>query len=225
MRRNTTKGLCNLCGNKFTKTGMTRHLQSCISRQLQSKQDTPGNKTKKPDSIVVSVEGRYCPQYWLYLELPIHTELIELDQFLRNIWLECCGHMSAYHIRGEDYSISPDFTYEERDMDIALTKVLGVGEYFTYEYDFGTTTELILKVIGVFNKTAAGGKIAILARNDEPRYSCDYCENTAVEICIECNFDGKGWLCEKCVEKHECDEELLLPVVNSPRVGTCGYTG
>jgi hypothetical protein len=26
-------------------------------------------------------------------------------------------------------------------------------------------------------------------------------------------------------EEHECGEEALLPVVNSPRMGMCGYTG
>jgi hypothetical protein len=28
-----------------------------------------------------------------------------------------------------------------------------------------------------------------------------------------------------CAGGHECGEEMLLPVVNSPRVAMCGYTG
>ena len=44
-------------------------------------------------------------------------------------------------------------------------------------------------------------------------------------VCTECVFDDGGWLCETCAVKHECGEEMLLPVVNSPRVGMCGYTG
>ena len=39
-------------------------------------------------------------------------------------------------------------------------------------------------------------------------------------------------LCKKCAEKHEhgkgeepVDEGTFLPVVNSPRMGMCGYTG
>jgi hypothetical protein len=32
--------------------------------------------------------------------------------------------------------------------------------------------------------------------------------------------------CEHHSEDHDCDEpEMLLPVVNSPRMGMCGYTG
>ena len=33
------------------------------------------------------------------------------------------------------------------------------------------------------------------------------------------------FLCEVHTEKHDCGEEALLPVVNSPRMGMCGYTG
>jgi len=32
-------------------------------------------------------------------------------------------------------------------------------------------------------------------------------------------------VCEGCAGEHECGEEMLLPVVNSPRVGMCGYEG
>jgi hypothetical protein len=32
--------------------------------------------------------------------------------------------------------------------------------------------------------------------------------------------------CELHSEDHDCEEaEMLLPVVNSPRMGMCGYTG
>lgn len=38
-------------------------------------------------------------------------------------------------------------------------------------------------------------------------------------------WDGEGWLCESCAKNHECDEDMFLPVLNSPRTGVCGYTG
>lgn len=34
-----------------------------------------------------------------------------------------------------------------------------------------------------------------------------------------------GRLCDTCAESYECGEEMLLPVVNSPRVGMCAYDG
>ncbi len=225
MTGGASKGKCNLCGKTYSKSGMTRHLQSCTNKKTTTEPRAPGKKLGKAESLVLSVEGRHNPQYWLYLEMPLKTKLADLDFFLRNIWLECCGHLSAFTIRGEHYGLEPDYDYDDYDMDTYLSKVLSTGEYFTYEYDFGSTTELTLKVIGTATKIFPDSGIAVLARNDQPQYRCDYCDKIAVEICQECEYEGKGMLCEECAEKHPCGEDMLLPVVNSPRVGTCAYTG
>ncbi len=43
---------------------------------------------------------------------------------------------------------------------------------------------------------------------------------------MECLYDGRrGYLCEACLADHECDEEMFMPLVNSPRTGVCGYVG
>ena len=44
-------------------------------------------------------------------------------------------------------------------------------------------------------------------------------------ICAQCIYEDKGCLCDACARSHECGEEMLLPLVNSPRAGVCGYTG
>ncbi len=31
--------------------------------------------------------------------------------------------------------------------------------------------------------------------------------------------------CDKCIEAHECGEDYVMPIVNSPRTGVCGYVG
>ncbi|MDI6903856.1 MAG: hypothetical protein QMC77_09015, partial [Methanocellales archaeon] len=54
---------------------------------------------------------------------------------------------------------------------------------------------------------------------------CESCGKTATRVCTQCVWSGEGWLCDECAGKHECGEDMLLPVVNSPRVGMCGYTG
>ncbi len=33
------------------------------------------------------------------------------------------------------------------------------------------------------------------------------------------------FFCDEHAEEHACEEESLLPVVNSPRMGVCGYCG
>ena len=43
---------------------------------------------------------------------------------------------------------------------------------------------------------------------------------------MECPYGGAGsWFCAAHALNHGCRGELVLPVVNSPRVGVCAYTG
>lgn len=50
-------------------------------------------------------------------------------------------------------------------------------------------------------------------------------EKPAVSICTECYWEGDGFLCEDCMEIHECGEDMQLPACNSPRMGVCAYEG
>src|SRR6266487_3021906 len=65
----------------------------------------------------------------------------------------------------------------------------------------------------------------VLGRNTPPLIPCGVCGKPATAVCSQCVYDEQGWLCEACAKTHECGEDMLLPVVNSPRVGMCGYTG
>jgi hypothetical protein len=157
----------------------------------------------------------------MHLAVPAKAPLSRLDDFLRHIWLECCGHMSAFEIDGIRYSVSP--MEEERGMGAPLSRVLDVGSKFFYAYDFGSTTELALKVVGFWNQGKPRGAVQLLARNDPPQIICGQCKTQpATQICIE---SEETWLCETCMAAHECDDAMHLPVVNSPRVGVCAYTG
>ena len=103
--------------------------------------------------------------------------------------------------------------------------VFTLGKKITYQYDFGSTTELMVKAMGHY-RGVIKGKIQLIARNAQPIIPCDECSTKpAAEICTECMWDDAGWLCEECAQTHECDEEMFLPVANSPRTGVCGYTG
>jgi late competence protein required for DNA uptake (superfamily II DNA/RNA helicase) len=113
---------------------------------------------------------------------------------------------------------------EEMDMGTRLNQVLEVGMRFFYEYDYGSTTALALKVVALRERGSA--KVQLLARNEAPQVTCQRCGNKpATQICTECAWNGEGWLCKSCLVAHECGDEMCLPVVNSPRVGVCGYTG
>ena len=97
-------------------------------------------------------QGTYAPADWMHLEIPVEATLRDLDQFLRDIWLECCGHLSAFTIGSTQYELD-------------------------------------------------------------------------TLVCARCIWNDQGWLCDRHAPQHKCGEEMLLPVVNSPHVGMCGYTG
>ena len=67
--------------------------------------------------------------------------------------------------------------------------------------------------------------VQILARNNPPPIPCASCGKPATQVCTMCIYNGEAWFCDDCTEDHECEEDYFLPVVNSPRVGQCGYTG
>jgi hypothetical protein len=67
--------------------------------------------------------------------------------------------------------------------------------------------------------------VRLLARNDAPVWTCTECDNAAVSLCSYCIDEDDTFLCEAHAEDHECGEEAMLPVVNSPRMGVCGYSG
>ena len=203
-----TQGKCYLCQGIFPKNQMTKHLASCTQKQ------TADSKSPLQRSFQILAEGKYLPAYWLYLEMPAQTTLKVLDGFLRDIWLECCGHLSAFNV-----------DKNEQNMNTPLYKILETGMKFDYEYDFGSTTHLTIKVMADELCDPKNKSVKLLARNEPPLIKCSECDKPATQVCTECIYDNAGWLCDDCVSDHECGEEMLLPVVNSPRVGVCGYTG
>jgi pRiA4b ORF-3-like protein len=229
MATRSSNGTCSFCKGTFSKAGMTRHLASCKDRTF-AMITAPGRKKRQPMRLYhLFVEARGQPEYWMHLEALGSDTLGELDFFLRKVWLECCGHLSEFRIGDRRYVVSPSPVMfgesEERDMNVALRDVLQPGVRLGYEYDFGSTTELVLKVLGYRDDALRGEFVQILARNDPPEIECVVCGKPATEVCTACRWEGAGWLCKRCAPKHECGEDLLSPVVNSPRVGVCGYVG
>jgi predicted RNA-binding Zn-ribbon protein involved in translation (DUF1610 family) len=204
---------------------MTRHVESCRQKEVDSETSSSGQSARKSDVFHLVVEGRYAPECWMHLEVPADATLEVLDRFLRDIWLECCGHMSMFSIQDQRYSVAPMADFDDKSMNIRLDAVLSPGIKFCHEYDFGSTTHLTLKVVSQEQKQIKSRDIVILARNEASSYPCMSCGKTAAHVCTECMWAGDGCLCDKCVAGHKCGEEMLLPLVNSPRAGVCGYTG
>ena len=211
-----TTGTCKICNSEITRKGRNRHLISCFKKN---------NKIGDNDYFLLSIEGKYDSNYWMNIIVKKNCKLKALDSFLREIWLDCCGHLSVFEIKGVSYSVSPDVEFDDKSMNYKIGDILDVKDKFIHIYDFGSSTELILKVLSEFSIEKNIKSTEILARNQMPKIKCNNCDNLATNVCCDCIYEESGWLCDKCSQDHECGEEMLLPVVNSPRVGVCGYCG
>jgi len=213
MEYTAPKSICNLCKSEFTTKGIGRHISSCLKRQSPKTKNT---LTKK--YCYLSVRDIDNSDYFIFLLISQDSTLDDFDTFLRKIWLECCGHMSSFSYKkwGEEISMSTK-----------IQNVCNAGSTLIYLYDFGSTTELQVKLYGQFSGFFPKLEdIILLSRNSEPIIPCDECGKfQAVHICTECQWDNNGWLCEKCAKTHECGDDMFLPVVNSPRAGVCAYYG
>ena len=113
----------------------------------------------------------------------------------------------------------------EHRMDIPLAAAVKVGTTFYHEYDFGSTTELKLRVLSEHEEPTRRRNLRVLARNAPPLIPCEECGEDADWIGpYDASYEIKA-ICDGCLEKRGGSEERLLPVVNSPRTGVCGYTG
>lgn len=226
MARTTSTGTCALCGYQSSKAGMTRHLKTC-----PGKHDASG-KGRAARLFHLRVESAESPLYWLDLEIKASATLMQLDDFLRAIWLECCGHLSAFEIAGLQYSPDVDMAGDDffdpigdYGLNVKLAEVLEPGMSFSHEYDFGSTTYLKLSVKGEREGRIGRDSLRLLARNDPPEWVCQICGKPAAHIHTEELWDSDNpFYCEAPAEEHG-DDWALLPVVNSPRMGVCGYTG
>lgn len=103
-----------------------------------------------------------------------------------------------------------------------------------YEYDFGSTTELVLRIYSCREGEKKNNKIVILSRNNPPKFLCSKCKQKEAKwVDFERYYEGLPFWCEECLKAESGDEEeeeyygseTLLPICNSPRMGVCGYEG
>src|SRR6266851_3059882 len=117
-------GTCNFCQGEFVKNKITQHLKSCKARLAASNQQAGAHQRL----FHLQVEGKYRPGYWMHLEMPAVATLGDLDDFLRYIWLECCGHLSEFEIDGETYSGEPEDEFGMGFGGLTLVGEPGAGE-------------------------------------------------------------------------------------------------
>ena len=242
-----SKGYCKYCGNEYIWGGIRRHLHACKERKAVLASTTGKRACGYFEMLLY---GKYDHTYWLIIEMPDTRTLQDLDQFIRDIWMECCGHLSSFRIYGESYDAYPDtegfWGEPAKSMNYRLKDILSEGLVMDYEYDFGSPTELEIKVLHYRQGVWKRDPVTILSRNNPPELLCSHCkENHAQWIDPTRLFEEEAFWCESCRQAHiqakasktaktdgtcddsyeDFDEEYFLPVCNSPRMGVCAYEG
>ena len=216
---------CNACDGIFSDKGIVRHIKSCIKQKYGVKTI---DKISENSTLLIRVQAKYEHQYFLFLMVDNCVLLSELDRFLRDIWLECCGHLSGFTIDNERYYSHVESS-SDQDMFIELGEVLYKGLEFTYTYDFGSSTDLQLQVVGIYEPISKEKGIHLIARNQLPEYQCNSC-NKKAQFSFTDYYEGtRGIVCASCKKRLEeedgYEEAWFIDMPNSPRMNVCGYEG
>ena len=244
-----SEGKCFFCGKTFVKAGINRHLAIHLKEKIET------GKQGKSFFVKVETNKRWGSSlYFLSLWIDGEAKMKDIDFFLRAIWLECCGHMSAFRnpkmrsswggmfdtMDAYDYLEKGNIAKYEKIMaettgEIPMSRkvkdALYSGLELEYEYDFGSSTELTITVIDEY-PIKADEKIVLLSRNEPLEIMCSICKKVpATQICSVCVCEEEeAMFCDKCAKNHakQCEDfadYASMPVVNSPRMGVCGYEG
>lgn len=244
----SSTGKCLYCNLEFKKAGITKHLDKHIAEKV------PTGKSGKSFLLKIDTNTKWSgmPPYFLNIWMDGNAIMETLDLFLRQIWLECCGHMSSFtnpklakksvgmwnFFYAEDLLAKGKTKEYEKLMEESSGEVpksrkakdaLHKGLKLEYQYDFGSTTELQITVAAEY-PVQADEKIVLLSRNEPLEILCDLCSvKPAVTICSVCVY-GESVFCKDCAKKHgkvcpDFNDYAAMLVVNSPRMGVCAYEG
>lgn len=217
-------GRCFLCGRTFSQDAMAAHLSAC-------RPQTGGGQPL----FLFQIRDAYFPEtFWLFLEMPPAAPLAALDEALRQVWVDCCGHASRFVIGGATYGRRPrasivNLVLDEQThvapMSPPLAELLTVGQEADYAYDEVWPTELKVRLLAAYPGEAPHEAFRVVARNYKPPRTCRLCHRPAAWLLTN------AWplepYCDAHARAHPAWEQpdAFLPYVNSPRVGLCVYRG
>ncbi len=219
--RKMPQGKCSFCQEVMTKRKLTNHLEICPKRrEIITKAEKGKGETE--NLFHLKAKFPYSPDFWLDLEVSGSAALKDLDYYLREIWLECCGHLSEFSSGG--------FFNSEVSMKKKIEDIFSKETALYHSYDFGDTTETIIEKVAVRKgKPTTKFPIVLMSRNELTGYKCLKCDEPAAYICQGCHYENvnEGLLCKEHAENHPHTDDYGEPLefVNSPRAGVCGYEG
>lgn len=160
-----TQGKCISCNEKYTAGKGRAHLLKC-ERTLQSLR----SQAKLEKGYLVRISWAEQPNmYWMLVAVPKSLTLEDLDEFLRDAWLECCGHLSEFAIGGRRYMSHTESGNPSQAMRKQVGQIFSPDLELGYVYDMGSSTELILQVLEVI-EACRQKQVIVLMQNDPPPF-------------------------------------------------------
>lgn len=219
-RNPESRGTCLFCGETIVKRSVLKHLQKCPKR-MEVIQTANASARAEETLWHLRVQGASAKEFWLDMEMNGSVSLDKLDKYLRAIWLECCGHLSNFTIGG--------WGGTEIGKTRKADSIFETGLVLRHLYDFGTTSETDIQVVGLrTGRPLTKHPIQLMARNHQPEALCQECGQPAGWVCIQCLYEGDrtGFLCDEHIKNHPHEEYgEPMQLFNSPRTGMCGYDG
>ena len=84
-------GKCLFCGKTFAKSVINRHLTTHLKEKAETNEKGQSFLVK----VTTPVREEATP-YFLSLWVDGEATMRTIDTFLRDIWVDCCGHLSAF---------------------------------------------------------------------------------------------------------------------------------
>src|SRR5690606_29218003 len=118
-----TQGKCMGCKGKYTPGKGGTHLLKCKDA-LQSLR----SHAQLEEGYLVRISWAEQPNmYWMLVTVPKNSTFGDLDQFLRDAWLECCGHLSEFTIGNRRYMSHTESGNLSRSMDKKVSQFFSPG--------------------------------------------------------------------------------------------------
>ena len=196
-----TQSQCLGCRKTLNTKAARNHLKTCIE-----KAEIPPGRTPKPMFLVSATAGFNDTNtvYALYTLMPNNATLRDIDELLRETWLECCGHLSSFDSGGTRF-VSDGFNtglfgYQDPSFDHRAAQAIPPDSEAEYQYDMGSTTCLTVRV-----QPAPEQARAWLAQHDIDPGS-PVLQNLMPELCDRCgqeasHFRPEEVLCTSCLPK------------------------
>jgi len=203
-------GTCSICHEKVKGPLFDGHLDSCLQKLEWGEPDEPG--------LLIRVMDAYKRRFWLTVLAGPKTTLSDLDRLIKDVWVSCCGHLSAFSIG----NISFNSDGEGEGMDVYVKDVMYPGDTCKYRYDFGSSTILTVIALRRVKISPPGDGLVLLGQNCKLHRKCSVCGTEATTY-YQKQWDEKpSFLCDSCSESSPLDSEWLYGIGNSPRNGICG---